>query len=513
VLRNDLPQASTMVVAPRAPVRAATIALGATPPGAMLVARLAPGRVVQAHAATTASAGKGRGSAGGGRARGKRPVDAASAILGRSAARRDEVWARAADVLGVQRLAGLDEPEWLEGATAVEQALVASWSTEVHRRVTDAGDPERLSTALVWLTRHLRHTPHLRLLKQRGGVDDLAAAAYNERAFARFELFIREHGSVQAGRIGEVVTQSTIAGYVGALRSAASVLMGCDVTSREANTALSRLGKQMRLQEPPAEDRAYRRALRAHQVLAIANSSFDRSSHHGLTRWGVLRVGSAALLRPGEVGTVDGRNFLAMIGLHWGDECVQWVTPAETGWRNPGVYLSVVPIKNQGKVAKRWPIPIPALHPEGVTDDPLCPYSALAKLYLRDAAHLSAEERACTAIFRHESGKVWSTDDVSVAVKAGVTAIGLDPAEFGGVSLRISGATELRDKHGRQGMNIIISFGRWLSQDIGFIYSRVTANEQLEAMASAIEQASVPANVHPEVETVVTGWVQPAIRR
>jgi hypothetical protein len=180
---------------------------------------------------------------------------------------------------------------------------------------------------------------------------------------------------------------------------------------------------------------------------------------------------------------------------------------------SPTLELMVAPIKNQGKVAKRWPIPIPALHPEGVTDDPLCPYSALARLYARDAAHLSEEERARTAIFRHENGKVWSTDDVSTAVKEGVTAIGLDPAEFGGVSLRISGATELRDKHGRAGMDIIVSFGRWMSKDIGFIYSRVTANEQLEAMASAIEQASVPANVHPEVETVVAGWVQPAIRR
>ncbi len=79
--------------------------------------------------------------------------------------------------------------------------------------------------------------------------------------------------------------------------------------------------------------------------------------------------------------------------------------------------------------------------------------------------------------------------------------------------MRISGATELRDKHGRAGMDIIISLGRWMSKDIGFIYSRVTAHEQLEAMASAIDQASDAAHVHPEVETVVTGWVQPAVRR
>jgi hypothetical protein len=213
------------------------------------------------------------------------------------------------------------------------------------------------------------------------------------------------------------------------------------------------------------------------------------------------------------VGTVDGRGFLPMIGLHWGLECVQWVTPAESGWRNPGVYLNVVPIKNQGKVAKRWPIAIPALHPEGVTDDPLCPYSALATLFARDAAHLSEEERSHTAIFRHEDGRVWSTDEVSKAVKEAVAAIGLDPDEFGGVSLRISGATDLRDKHGRAGMDIIHSMGRWLSKDIGFIYARVTANEQFEAMASSLEQASEASSAHPEAETVVLGWTQPAMRR
>ena len=49
-------------------------------------------------------------------------------------------------------------------------------------------------------------------------------------------------------------------------------------------------------------------------------------------------------------------------------------------------------------------IPVGALHPVGITDDPRCPYSVIAKMWWRDARHLTGEQRACTAIFRHASG-------------------------------------------------------------------------------------------------------------
>ena len=55
--------------------------------------------------------------------------------------------------------------------------------------------------------------------------------------------------------------------------------------------------------------------------------------------------------------------------------------------------------------------------------------------------------------------------DVHDAVQEAAVALELDPSEFGEVTLRITGATELRNAHGREGMRVIASFGRWSDED------------------------------------------------
>ena len=87
-------------------------------------------------------------------------------------------------------------------------------------------------------------------------------------------------------------------------------------------------------------------------------------------------------------------------------------------------------------------------------------------------------------------------------------ALELDPSEFGGVTLRITGATELRDAHGREGVRVIASFGRWSDEDMAFLYSCVTAAEQLDAMTQALGSEE---EVRPELETVLPGWNQPEL--
>ena len=439
------------------------------------------------------------------------------AVLGRSAERREQVWARAEAALEVQPLPGIDEPRMVSGASATHRAAARARREETMRRVRDAGDPERLATATAWLERYRLHHPGVVFLQTRGGcfgVPDKAAEAYNDRAFADLKSFIRDHGSVAPGKKrGTMLSEDTIDGYVGALKETATVLMGCEAAGAGASTIRGRVGKQMRLEQPVLpSDRGLRRALRIPHFAQLAQSSFDRWTHHGATRWGVLRVGPTAFLRPGEVGRVGKHDFAPKRGLHWGHECVRWFGAGEAGWRNPSVYLAVVPIKDASGRAKRTPIPIPALHEEGFSDDPLCPYSALWRLWLRDAAHLTEEQRAVTAIFRHADGSVWSSVDVDHAVHEAVQQLGLPVAEFGGVTLRISGATELRALKGKEGKEILQSYGRWSSDDIGFIYARVTAHEQLEAAAAAIEAGREPAGERPEVEAVFRGWVQPATR-
>ena len=441
--------------------------------------------------------------------RGRAPVERDEAVLGRDPARRETVWAKAERVLQITPIEGLD-PVWREGATPTERALAAGRRDEVERRVRDATDPGRLASAINWLERYRLTAPHLVFLRTRGGLDDRSVVAYNQRQLAELELFIREHGSVQPGHAGERLTQQTIAGYVGALKACASVLMGTEVVPEDEGRLLSRLGKQMRMEEAPSIDRRLRRALRRDRFDELVRLGFDRVSYYGLTRWGALRLGVACLLRPGEVGATSSNAFVPKRDLHWGKDSITWHAAGEAGWRHPWFTLWVTPIKNQSGRSKRIPIPVGALHPQGMTDDPRCPYSVIAQMWLRDASRLSEEQRARTAMFTHEDGRVWGSDDVNRAVKEAVAALRLPEEEYGGVTLRITGATELRDSLGRAGKEVINSFGRWSDEDIGFIYQRVTAAEQLEAMSSALG-STLP--VRPEMETVYQGWSQPAYRR
>ena len=146
----------------------------------------------------------------------------------------------------------------------------------------------------------------------------------------------------------------------------------------------------------------------------------------------------------------------------------------------------------------------------GISDDPLCAYSVLHALYQRDAAHLSTAERSVTRpVFRHSNGAAWTTTDVQDAVRDAATALGLDPKEFAGKSLRIGGATDLREKLGvADGFDHIRAAGRWRSADIGFIYARTTAAEHLDAL----ERLGTGEGTSADLESLIPGWTQPAWR-
>ena len=108
-------------------------------------------------------------------------------------------------------------------------------------------------------------------------------------------------------------------------------------------------------------------------------------------------------------------------------------------------------------------------------------------------------------MFRLPGGRTWNTGDTEDAVREAAIALGELAAQFGGASLRIGGATDLRDAYGPRSAAIIKQRGRWAS-DCHLIYERALAHEQLEASALMMTAA------HPEIEAVVTGWAQPALR-
>ena len=78
----------------------------------------------------------------------------------------------------------------------------------------------------------------------------------------------------------------------------------------------------------------------------------------------------------------------------------------------------------------------------------------------------------------------------------------------GGHSFRIGGATDLRERLGVEaGRTVITDRGRWMDEDIGFIYQRVTADEQLSASAEMTRAEGA------DLEGIFAGWAQPAVRR
>ena len=122
-------------------------------------------------------------------------------------------------------------------------AEAAARRSETMRRAFDAGDPERLSTAVGWVERWRRQYPASTLFLTRGGPADLAICVHNDRALADLHTFIRDHGSVQPGKRGATVSTDAVAGYIGAIKQAAGVLMGCEVTSTAGSTVLRRVAK------------------------------------------------------------------------------------------------------------------------------------------------------------------------------------------------------------------------------------------------------------------------------
>ena len=82
-------------------------------------------------------------------------------------------------------------------------------------------------------------------------------------------------------------------------------------------------------------------------------------------------------------------------------------------------------------------------------------------------------------------------------------AIGEDPTDFEGYSLRIAAASDICDKYGEErGSHIVTRRGRW-NTDISHIYRRNTATDQLEASASMVDARGL------DMEALLPGWSQP----
>ena len=110
---------------------------------------------------------------------------------------------------------------------------------------------------------------------------------------------------------------------------------------------------------------------------------------------------------------------------------------------------------------------------------------------------------ATRAFFTSRSGAVWDTNDTRRLAQKMATALSLQPAEFGGKSFRIGGATDWRDVFGADAERIIKQRGRWHS-DIAHLYQRVLVGAHLTGSAAVADAAGA------DLEALCRGWTQPA---
>ena len=119
-------------------------------------------------------------------------------------------------------------------------------------------------------------------------------------------------------------------------------------------------------------------------------------------------------------------------------------------------------------------------------------------------------------IFRHSAkggaDDAISTNDVCRIVRDVAAAAGEDPADFGGHSLRVGGASDFRDLFDcstaglEEAERVLKKRGRWRSDiPVAFIYTRAS-------LATALEASARLAHVDGgDIEASFSAWAEPAI--
>jgi hypothetical protein len=381
-----------------------------------------------------------------------------------------------------------------------------------HVRLRNLSD-SRLRTAVGLLEDFRIVFPNWVLFMPLGGPDELVNAVHNERTFGILAEFKRAQGSKQIGHVGEKVLAKTIAGYISSLRAERSIGAGYNLLSTRAINVSSVALKAMRHEDGPSEARALRRGLRAQHFRKAVANGLDITSRQGIQRMARSLVAWNLLLRGGEVGTVDIRNFvcgihlLTLASVTWFSRDMLADLGNDEGF--PAVRLMVVPVKDTyakvepprpSWIRRRLGAEFPHLY------DPTCPYDMLMELYRMESAGAEVASYSSMPLFCNPDGSMVKSKDVRVDARVIGCLAGIDPAELGASSFRIGGAEDLYDMYEEAANPIIQERGRWCT-DIHKIYQRASASRHMRvsaAMGSAMGismEAAAP-----------TGWALPARR-
>mmetsp|Transcript_35760 Transcript_35760/g.86829 ORF Transcript_35760/g.86829 Transcript_35760/m.86829 type:complete len:479 (-) Transcript_35760:433-1869(-) len=406
-----------------------------------------------------------------------------------------------------------DRDGWHAPPSHGELSMLASLRDGADTRLhmshgSSSGEPSHLRTALGWLRRFTEVLPSRVLFVPHVGAGDVHAAAYNEETFRLFAEFVRRHGSVRPGANGAVVSSAAISDYISAIRAFRSREAGYNLLVSGGNLRLPPQLKQMRREDGPAGARELQRALSARLLRRLCClPAFDRRSFRGVLRWAVLWGGHNLLLRGGEFGCVDNKEFSPAYGLTLAD--CDWVAPcAETGGYQ-ALVVDMMVIKDERVTRARTPCLIRRRQSPGVPPgaDPCCAYDALRSLWEMRVAQVPRSELSSAPLFATPDGAAVTTAQILSFVREAAAAVGEQPGDFDSRSLRIGGATDLYHLFGPQeAERLIAARGRWCSL-IHQIYTRLSATSMLTVSSVMADATGV------DLEAFRHGYVMPAVVR
>jgi hypothetical protein len=411
-------------------------------------------------------------------------------------------------------LSAQDRDAWCCEPSPAEVAALAALRSGADHRLhtahggTSTGEPAHLRTALGWLRRFLQVFPSRRLFTPHEGAGDVHAAAYNEETFRLLAEFIRVHGSVRPGHVGDTVSAGAIGDYISALRAFRSREAGYNLLVSGGNLRLPLQMRSMRREDGPAGARELSRALTARLLRKLCRlPGFDRTTRRAVLRWAVLWGGHSLTLRGGEFGAVDNKPFQSSEGITLAD--LEWIAPCLETDGFEALIVDVLPIKDERVLRDRVPCLVrrrllPS-QPRGA--DPACAYDAIRDLWELRLRETPSHLLAVSPLFAAADGGCVHTRDVLAFIREAVTSIGEKETDFDARALRIGSATDLFHLFGPvEGERIIGLRGRWCSL-IHQIYTRISATRLLDVSASMADATGV------DLEAFRHGYVMPAIVR
>ena len=305
-------------------------------------------------------------------------------------------WAAELGFHGPLGAAHPDADTWLGEPTDAERSMLDLLLQQAERRVLTANDEKswvgRMCTALHWLALFVALFPHLRLFRPLGGPTHRQNAAHNENTWAALQEFMRRHGSIKRGRMGEPITQDGISAVISTLRAFRSIGARYSLLTPDCNEWLPRIRKQMRKEDGPKLERKLQLGIRAQHFDQLDKVGWDRRSLEGIYDHSLAHTLKIVIGRGGEAGLREKQKQSDFDPARAPTiEDFKTHFPAQAGVNDGLPWLRALwyPIKDQHGTHRKMPTPISKRSHSAPGADPADPYDAIMAWWAIRSQHKS----------------------------------------------------------------------------------------------------------------------------